>query len=63
MRLEGLKYRNRQEINQAKVERQHRWINTWFLKGGHTSVLQVQATQRGSGREWLGIRHQMVEPR
>ena len=53
MRLEGLQYRNRQEINQAKSQRQHRWINTWFLKGSHTSILQVQATQGGGLAERL----------
>ena len=47
MRLEALKYRNRQEIEEAKAGRKHNWINTWFLKGSYTSVLQVQATVDG----------------
>ena len=47
MRLEGLKYRNRQEIERAKAGRKNGWINTWFLKGSYTSVFQVQASVDG----------------
>ena len=41
------KYRNREQIDQQKKANKNRFINTWFLKGEHTSVLQVQASRGG----------------
>ena len=47
MRMEGLKHRSRQKMEDAKAGRQHKWINIWFLKGKYTSVLQLQPTVDG----------------
>ena len=48
MQREGLpKYRNREQIDQQKKANKNKYINTWFLKGEHTSVLQVQASRGG----------------
>ena len=48
MQREGLpRYRNREQIDQQKQANKNRFINTWFLKGEHTSVLQVQASRGG----------------
>ena len=42
------RYRTKEQILKAKGENQHRFVNTWFLKGQYTSVLKVQATPGGS---------------
>ena len=41
------RYRNREVIKEAKEANYLRHINTWFLRGGQTSVLKVQATLNG----------------
>ena len=49
MGLEGLRYRIRQKIEDAKAGRHHKWINTRFLKDKYTRVFHVQARVEG----WL----------
>ena len=50
--------RSREEIQQAKNENNLKYVNTWFLRGQHTSVVKVQATPGGAlvgkAREKIG---------
>ena len=43
----GPRYRTREEIEQHKAGRDDCFINTWFLRGTTTSVLEVQPTPGG----------------
>ena len=40
-------YRTREQIQSQKRANKHRHLNTWFLRGGNTVVLNVQATPGG----------------
>ena len=40
-------YRTREQILSQKRAKRHRHLNTWFLRGGNTVVLNVQATPGG----------------
>ena len=42
-----MRYRGAEEIQGLKIEDKQGHINTWFLRGEVTSILQVQATPNG----------------
>ena len=47
MAAQGTSYRNRTEIEAAKEANKQAHVTTWFLRGQHTSTINVQATPRG----------------
>ena len=47
MAAQGTSYRNRAEIEAAKETNRQAHVTTWFLRGQHTSTINVQATPKG----------------
>ena len=44
---EKVRFRSRQEIEDAKAKEKGKFTSTWFLRGENTSIIKVQATPGG----------------